>query len=150
MAGFGRPESSGSFMSGIGRSQSEAQVDTNGYTAPGSPSKLSEELARRLAVVDSNPSQPQVSPLMLASSEGGHAFGSVHWQVIILSSCLDSQLQCSTPSNPPSDKHPHRFRPLHSPVVGCCAHVGGAGTFHQQHPVAAAAARIHLLLRAAA
>ena len=56
-----RPASSGSAMSGLGRSQSEATVDggTNGYAAPGSPSKLSEELARRLAVADSNPPLPQ-------------------------------------------------------------------------------------------
>lgn len=64
MAGLGelgRPSSSASFMSGIARSQSEAQVDAvNGYPAPGSPSKLSEELARRLAVADSNPPLPQV------------------------------------------------------------------------------------------
>lgn len=69
MAGLERPESSGSFMSGVERSQSEAVADTNGYTAPGSPSKLSEELARRLAVVDGSPPQPQVGSLLPAGSE---------------------------------------------------------------------------------
>ena len=52
-----------SFMSGVGsRAQlgSEPGPDANGYPAqPGSPSKLSDELARRLALADTNPAQPQ-------------------------------------------------------------------------------------------
>lgn len=40
---------------------SEAGGEANGLGAPTSPSKLSDELARRLAVADSNPAQPQVT-----------------------------------------------------------------------------------------
>ncbi|EFN54506.1 hypothetical protein CHLNCDRAFT_135218 [Chlorella variabilis] len=59
-------------MSGIARSQSEAQVDAvNGYPAPGSPSKLSEELARRLAVADSNPPLPQATLALSSSGSQG-------------------------------------------------------------------------------
>jgi hypothetical protein len=54
-----------SFMSGVdSRAQlgGEPAPDANGYQAvPGSPSKLSDELARRLALADSNPAQPQAS-----------------------------------------------------------------------------------------
>ena len=39
--------------------------EVNGFVAPGSPSKLSDELARRLTVADSNPTQPQVRLLLL-------------------------------------------------------------------------------------
>lgn len=58
-----RPDSSASFMSSVslGRPGGEAGVEANGLGGPGSPSKLSDELARRLAVADSNPAQPQAS-----------------------------------------------------------------------------------------
>jgi hypothetical protein len=59
MAGLERPDSTGSFMSSVARSPSDAQLDAN-CAAPGSPSKLSQELAARLALADGNPTQPQV------------------------------------------------------------------------------------------
>jgi hypothetical protein len=61
----GASGSTTSFMSGVdSRAQlgGEPAPDANGYQAlPGSPSKLSDELARRLALADSNPAQPQAS-----------------------------------------------------------------------------------------
>lgn len=52
-----RVDSTASFMS---MERASGAVEPNGVYAPGSPSKLSAELARRLAVADSNPPQPQV------------------------------------------------------------------------------------------
>lgn len=52
-----RVDSTASFMS---MERASGAVEPNGAYAPGSPSKLSAELARRLAVADSNPPQPQV------------------------------------------------------------------------------------------
>ena len=55
-----RVQSTASFMS---IDKGGPGLEPNGYAAgPGSPSKLSDELARRLVVEDRNPSQPQVSP----------------------------------------------------------------------------------------
>lgn len=59
--GESRVESTASFMS---MERAAGAVEPNGVYAPGSPSRLSAELARRLAVADSNPPQPQVGALL--------------------------------------------------------------------------------------
>lgn len=56
-----RNESAASFMS-LARSEGGGSEQPNGHAAPGvsSPSRLSQEFGRRLAVEDRNPAQPQV------------------------------------------------------------------------------------------
>lgn len=71
-----RVESTSSFMS---IERAAAGGEPNGVYAPGSPSKLSAELARRLAVADSNPPQPQVRGRM-----GGWL---VCWWLVGMRSC---------------------------------------------------------------
>ncbi|KAL4421494.1 hypothetical protein ABPG75_010785 [Micractinium tetrahymenae] len=57
-----REESAASVLSAVSLGRpSEAGGDANGLGGPTSPSKLSDELARRLAVADSNPAQPQAA-----------------------------------------------------------------------------------------
>ncbi len=65
-----RVHSTASFMS---MERASGAVEPNGAYAPGSPSKLSAELARRLAVADSNPPQPQVGAVCccLKSADSG-------------------------------------------------------------------------------
>jgi regulator-associated protein of mTOR len=66
--GESRVESTASFMS---MERAAGAVEANGLYAPGSPSRLSAELARRLAVADSNPPQPQAAlALSVAGSSG--------------------------------------------------------------------------------